>query len=98
MQNRMTSRRRPATGGPTGRGNTLPAQGEKQERSPRMPHERDESADSQAGQESSGRRVGGQAQEDIERGLVDTDRGPALDSAYDKLREGTPDPLKKYSP
>ena len=49
------------------------------------PHERDESADSQAGQEPSGQRIGKQAQTDLERGLVDTDKGPALGQAYDKV-------------
>ena len=39
MQNRMPSRRR--------KGNTVPAQGQTQERVPRLPHEHDESADSQ---------------------------------------------------
>ena len=60
-----------------------------------MPHERDESADSQSAQEPSGQRVGRQAQEDVERGLVDTDKGPVLDQAYEKMREGTGDPVRK---
>ncbi|MBI2768184.1 MAG: hypothetical protein HYX47_01065 [Burkholderiales bacterium] len=92
MHNRMTSRPR--------QGNTVPAQGETrvQEKVPRLPHERDESADSQESVEPSGRRVGGQAREDVERGVVDTDRGPVLDGVYDKVREGTPDPVKKFSP
>lgn len=96
MQNRMTSRNNPATG--ASKGNTVPAQGDKQEKVPRMPHERDESADSQAAQEASGERVGRQASEDIERGLVDTDKGPVLDQAYDRQREGADDPVKKYGP
>jgi hypothetical protein len=97
MHNRLTSRKRPEQPD-ANKGNTVPAQGETQDRSPRMPHERDESADSQAGQEPSARRVGVQAQEDMERGLVDTDKGPALDEAYDKVREGADDPVKKFSP
>jgi hypothetical protein len=99
MQNRLTSRKRP---GPSAssepQGNTLPEQGETQERVPRMPHERDESADSQAAQEPSGRSIGRQAQKDMERGLVDTDRGPVLDAAYDKVREGADSPVKKRAP
>ena len=77
MQNRMTSRLRPASSNGARQGNTVPAQGETQtqHKVPRMPHERDESADSQASVEPSARRVGGQAHEDVERGLVDTDRG-----------------------
>ena len=60
-----------------------------------MPHERDESADSQSAQEPSGQRVGRQAQEDVERGLVDTDKGPVLHQAYEKMRKGTGDPVRK---
>ena len=93
MQNQLTSRKRPATRAK--QGNTVPAQRETQQEVPRMPHERDESADSQAAQEPSGQRVGRQAQEDVERGLVDTDKGPVLDQAYEKMREGTGDPVRK---
>ena len=96
MQNQLPSRKRPEAD--PNRGNTLPAQGEKQERVPRTPNERDESADSQAGQEPSAARIGRQASEDLERGLVDTDKGPVLDQAYDKVREGADDPVKKYAP
>lgn len=80
------------------RGDTAPVQGETRDRVPRMPHERDESADSQSPSEPSGRRVGQAAHEDIERGLVDTDKGPVLDQTYDKVREGADDPMKKFSP
>lgn len=93
MHNRLTSRKRPDAA--ANKGNTVPAQGEKQERVPRTPNERDESADSQAAQEPSGMRVGRQASEDVERGLVDTDKGPALGQAYDKVREGADAPVRK---
>ena len=63
-----------------------------------MPHERDESADSQGQQEPSAQRLGDQARKDLERGLVDTDRGPALDAIYDRVREGATDPVKKRTP
>ena len=96
MHNRLTSRKRPDAD--ANKGNTVPAQGETREKVPRMPHEMDESADSQAAQEQSGERIGKQAQEDIERGLVDTDKGPVLDETYDKVREGATDPVRKYSP
>ena len=69
----------------------------KRQPAPRMPHERDESSDSQAAGEESARRVGQAAHEDIERGVVDTDKGPVLDQVYDKVREGA-DPIKKFSP
>ena len=38
------------------------------------------------------------ALEDVERGVVDTDKGPVLDHVYDKVREGAADPVKKFSP
>lgn len=99
MHNRMTSRRRHGDAPGTAReGITAPAQGEKQERAPRLPHERDESADSQRTGEPTAPRMGQAAREDIERGVVDTDTGPVLDQAYDKLREGSEDPAKKLSP
>ena len=61
------------------KGKTLPVQGETQERVPRAPHERDESSDSQQGQGGEPPEVGKRAHEDIERGLVDTDRGPVIE-------------------
>jgi hypothetical protein len=63
-----------------------------------MPHERDESADSQTGGEASAQRIGKTAQEDVESGQVDTDKGPVLDRTYDKVREGAQDPVKKFRP
>ena len=99
MQNRMSSRRRhDAPKAPERQGNTLPFQGEKQQRAPRASHERDESADSQQSSEPSARSMGERAREDIERGLVDTDKGPVLDETYERLREGADDPGKKLSP
>lgn len=48
--------------------------------SPRLPHERDESADSQHSFEPSPEMK--QAHADVERGLVDTDRSPVTDEVY----------------
>lgn len=55
------------------------------EKVPRMPNERDTSADSsgQKPQESTK-----QAFKDVQRGLVDTDKGPAMDQAYKKQQDG----------
>ena len=51
---------------------------------PRLPHERDESSDSQDGKPNA---LMKQAHLDLERGLVDTDRGPVMDKLYeDKVR------------
>jgi hypothetical protein len=63
---------------PVGRGDTRREQGETQQAVPRRPDERDESADSQASDEPSQRRVGEIAREDVESGKVDTDKGPVL--------------------
>ena len=96
MHNRLTSRKR--SDATAHKGKTVTAQGEQQQRVPRTPNERDESADSQGSDEPSAARVGKQAREDVERGLVDTDKGPVLDQVYDKVREGADDPVKKYGP
>jgi hypothetical protein len=50
---------------------------------PRLPHERDESADSQTGsvvQDSLQAEVGKKAFDDVRAGRVDTDRGPVIES------------------
>jgi hypothetical protein len=60
------------------RSDTTPQQGDKQERSPREPHERDESADSQAASEPSQQDMADTARRDIERGVTETDQGPVL--------------------
>ncbi len=57
------------------------------ESAPRLPHEHDQSADSQATQDGQPPEVGRRAHDDIERGAVDTDRGPVTDRVYnDKVK------------
>jgi hypothetical protein len=56
---------------------TTPSRGHQRE--PRLPHERDQSSEPQAPVIEETRKVGEQAARDVERGLVDTDRGPVLD-------------------
>ncbi len=51
---------------------------------PRLPHERDQSADSQQNQDGSTPKVGKDAFNDVERGAVDTDRGPVTDRVYNE--------------
>ena len=46
---------------------------------PRLPHERDESADDQGAPPGD---LGRQAQNDVNNGQQDTDRGPVLDQTY----------------
>jgi hypothetical protein len=69
---------------PVSRGTTATEQGDKQARTPRQPHERDESADSQAQDEPSQQRMGELGRKDLERGLVDTDKGPVLRDLHEK--------------
>jgi DNA invertase Pin-like site-specific DNA recombinase len=56
------------------------------EPAPRLPHERDESSDSQA---NGVRPVIQQAHDDLESGKVDTDRGPPMDEAYQRQKTNT---------
>ena len=57
-------------------------------RVPRLPHERDESADSQELQEPEQHGLMQQAHDDLQQGLEDTDRGPVLDKVYrEKLKQ-----------
>jgi hypothetical protein len=51
---------------------------------PRLPHERDASADSQTPVPGPASDVGAQAHRDLQRGLQDTDRGPVIDEVYRK--------------
>ncbi len=63
------------------------------EPAPRLPHEHDESADSQ---ESAPHAVIQQAHDDVERGLVDTSRAETSDEVYNRnLRTPSPPPEKK---
>jgi len=86
MQNRMTSRRRKPARAP----GTVAAQGETtvQKRVERLPHEHDESSDSQTHGEPSGKRMGEQAHRDVRAGMVDTDRGPVMERTYERVKRG----------
>jgi hypothetical protein len=82
MQNRRPSRPR--------QGQTVPELGDTQtpqQKAPRLPHERDESADSQPSQEPSAKRVGALAHEDATNGTMDTDKKPVMSKTYDKLKK-----------
>ena len=54
---------------------------------PRMPHERDESADSQERGPAPSDAIGRIAHADQARGLADTSRAAETDAAYRRLRE-----------
>ena len=83
MQNRMTSR-------PRDPGRTTPAQGETStpQKVPRLPHEHDQSSDSQTRGEASGKKVGEQAHKDVVRGLTDTSKGTEMDRTYRQVKSG----------
>lgn len=65
------------------------------ENEPRLPHERDESTDSQSRDDAANpqaREMGEKALEDLRAGRVDTDRGPVMDRLYRRnLRRGGKD-------
>jgi hypothetical protein len=62
---------------------------QEQEKVPRLPHERDQSADSQPDTDHSGgnRATGSQAHDDVERGITDTSRGEQSDQTYNRLAD-----------
>jgi hypothetical protein len=59
-------------------------------REPRLPHEHDQSSDEQTPMTEEALKVGRQAARDLENGLVDTDRGPALERLSAEHFNSTP--------
>jgi hypothetical protein len=54
---------------------------------PRLPHEHDESSDSQQNQDGAASDIGKRAHDDVERGVVDTSKGEETDRVYnDKVK------------
>lgn len=89
--NRRTETERHDEAARPGPGNTVTAQGEQQTPMPRTPHEHDESADQQATQEPSARRIGAIAHDDVVQGQQDTSKAQEMDATYQRMRqEGTP--------
>lgn len=74
-------------------GHTRPVQNE--ERAPRMPHERDESSDSQV--HNAPQPAMKQAHDDVAAGRVDTDRGPPMDETYKRQKESPVPGARKRS-
>jgi len=68
-------------------GNTVTAQGETQQPKAQMPHERDESAHSQAADNPSARRMGEIAHDDVMEGQQDTSKAQETDATYHRMRE-----------
>ena len=69
-------------------GMTRSAQGETQAPKARTPNERDESADSQAPDNASARRMGQIAHDSAEDGQKDTTKGAELDATYKQVSGG----------
>jgi hypothetical protein len=84
--NRMKEERDTEVARP-GEGSTVTAQGETQSPKARMPHERDESSDSQAGDNAQARRMGEIAHDDVVDGQQDTSKAQETDATYHRLRE-----------
>lgn len=65
-------------------GDTRVAQSDQstEQSSPRLPHERDQSADSQPRHSHAARQQGEQAHDDATSGQQDTDRAPVTDQVY----------------
>ena len=78
-------------------GNTVTAQGENQVPKARMPHERDESADSQEAGEASARRMGQIAHDDVMEGQQDTSKANEMDATYHRVQQ-TSDPAPVAKP
>ena len=70
-----------------GEGKTVSGQGETQSPRPRAPHERDESADHQAAETESARRMGAIAHDDVMEGQVDTSKAEEMDATYHRVRQ-----------
>lgn len=68
-------------------GNTVTAQGENQAPKARMPHERDESADSQAPADAGAPRIGEIAHDAVVEGQQDTSKAKELDATYRRMRQ-----------
>jgi hypothetical protein len=75
-------------------GNTVTAQGEQQTPVPRTPNEHDESADNQATQEPSARRIGAIAHDDVVQGQQDTSKAQEMDATYQRMRQQGAEPAQ----
>jgi len=81
---------------PPERGDTVSAQGETQQPKAQLPHERDESASSQATENASARRLGELAHDDVMEGQQDTSKSQEMDATYHAVRQGSdPAPMDK---
>jgi hypothetical protein len=69
------------------------------EHEPRLPHDRDESADSQVKSAPDTQAIGRKAYDDVRSGRVDTDRGPVLEELGRRLPSNdAPAPARRRRP
>jgi hypothetical protein len=95
MSKRMQEERHDEAPRPS-EGTTVTAQGENQAPKARTPNERDESADSQAAENSSARRMGAMAHDDVMEGQQDTSKAQELDATYHRVQQASdPAPVTK---
>jgi hypothetical protein len=79
-------------------GNTVTAQGENQVPRARQPHERDESADSQAPDSDSNRYMGAVAHDAAVSGQQDTSKANEMDATYHQVQQSSdPAPQDKQN-
>jgi len=79
-------------------GDTVTAQGENQAPKARQPHERDESADSQAAESASIDEMGQIAHDAAASGQQDTSKAQETDATYHRMREtADPAPVDKVN-
>lgn len=77
-------------------GTTVSAQGDRQAPRARTPNERDESADSQAGDNPQARRMGEMAHDDVMEGQQDTSKAQEMDATYHRVQQASePAPVEK---
>jgi hypothetical protein len=94
---RKHSLRRPIPLKDAGGGKTKVEQGG--EPAPRLPHAHDQSSDSQENQDGGAPSMGRRAPDDVERGMVDTDRAPVAERVCnDKVKPRSGSPVARASP
>ena len=95
MNRRMQEERHDEAARPS-EGDTVSAQGDRQGPRARTPNERDESADSQSGDNPQARRMGAIAHDDVMEGQQDTSKAQEMDATYHRVQQASePAPVEK---
>lgn len=88
MSKRMQEERHDEAARPS-EGDTVSAQGDRQAPRARTPNERDESADSQSGDNPQARRMGEMAHDDVMEGQQDTSKAQEMDATYHRVQQAS---------